>query len=135
MNLSALFSILICQLSLTMIVGQRNGTYPFIVSISLAETATLCVRTNFANIFFRILYCKACRFNSKCRECEARDCDIDLECQHGLLCADAHKTELQAAGFDSRKAYCDITLGVRSWELCYDQIGRASCRERVLNLV
>ena len=36
------------------------------------------------------------------------------------MCADAHKTELQAAGFDPRKTYCDITLGVRSWELCYD---------------
>ena len=66
------------------------------------------------------LFFTACTTNSKCLECEARDCDTDRQCQNGLLCADAHKTELRAAGFDPRKAYCNITLGLRNWELCYD---------------
>jgi hypothetical protein len=37
-----------------------------------------------------------------------------------LLCADAHKNELTAAGLDPRKAYCDKTIGLKKWELCYD---------------
>ena len=37
-----------------------------------------------------------------------------------MLCADAHKAELLAAGFDPRKAHCDKSLGLKNWELCYD---------------
>lgn len=61
-----------------------------------------------------------CKRFFKCRECEARDCDKDQQCRKGLLCADAHKAELTAAGVDPRKAYCDASIGLENWELCYD---------------
>jgi Dictyostelium (slime mold) repeat len=61
----------------------------------------------------------ACTTQRKCGECVVRDCDKDSECNTGLLCADAHKTELTALGLDPRKAYCG-NLGARNWELCYD---------------
>jgi hypothetical protein len=51
------------------------------------------------------------------------DCDIDSDCQDGLLCADAHKKELEAAGHDPRKANCPYssTGKKKSYlEVCFD---------------
>jgi Dictyostelium (slime mold) repeat len=62
---------------------------------------------------------KACTNSSRCGECAPRDCDLDNQCKRGLLCADAHKAELTASGYDPRKSYCG-NLGERNWELCYD---------------
>lgn len=47
------------------------------------------------------------------------DCDQDSDCGPGLLCADSHKAELQAKGYDQRKADCG---NVGSWndEVCFD---------------
>ena len=59
---------------------------------------------------------------SKLKECEY-DCDKDSDCDSGLLCADAHKSELKAAGLDSRKAYCskkNMPLSAKFLEACYD---------------
>ena len=69
-----------------------------------------------------------CKVGSKCTECEARDCDTDAECGTGLLCADAHKTELATAGFDPRKAYCGSEIGEWNWELCYDPKMTSGCK-------
>jgi hypothetical protein len=64
----------------------------------------------------------------KLQECEY-DCDKDSDCDTGLLCADAHKSELKAAGRDARKAYCSpndkpgtgFTDTKRNvMEVCYD---------------
>lgn len=52
--------------------------------------------------------------------CEG-DCAVDSDCNEGLWCADAHKAELKARGFDGRKANCG--LGEREdkyKELCFD---------------
>mmetsp|Transcript_9758 Transcript_9758/g.18669 ORF Transcript_9758/g.18669 Transcript_9758/m.18669 type:complete len:283 (-) Transcript_9758:162-1010(-) len=50
-------------------------------------------------------------------ECEF-DCDSDSDCAGGLLCADAHKTELADLGYDQRTAYCNVNSGTS--EVCYD---------------
>jgi len=50
-------------------------------------------------------------------ECES-DCDLDSDCASQLLCADAHKPELKAAGYDVRKAYCGPSGD--TLEVCYD---------------
>ena len=47
------------------------------------------------------------------------DCDTDVECQPGLWCADAHKSELRAAGLDERKVKCG-NVGKWSEEVCFD---------------
>jgi hypothetical protein len=47
------------------------------------------------------------------------DCDVDADCKPGLLCADAHKPELKAAGFDERKANCG-NVGAWNLEVCFD---------------
>lgn len=60
-----------------------------------------------------------CTVSRKCGECVNRDCDKDSECMAGLLCADAHKPELTALGYDPRKVYCG-NIGRWNWELCYD---------------
>jgi len=52
-------------------------------------------------------------------ECEY-DCDSDDDCQPGLLCADDHKTVLEAAGLDKRKANCPAPHGTHRLEVCYD---------------
>ena len=47
------------------------------------------------------------------------DCDVDADCKPGLLCADAHKPELKAKGFDERKANCG-KVGAWNLEVCFD---------------
>ena len=51
-------------------------------------------------------------------ECQF-DCDTDAECGYGLLCADAHKTELKAAGKNKRKANCKGNVGKWNEEVCF----------------
>ena len=46
------------------------------------------------------------------------DCDSDSDCAPGLLCADDHKDELLAAGYDERTAYCNVSIGFS--EVCFD---------------
>lgn len=98
--------------------------YSFIIlSVETATDVRQCLLTHtLSNI-------KGCKADKKCRECEARDCDTDQQCRKGLLCADAHKKELRAAGLDPRKAYCDPKLGLKNWELCYDpkEVGGKTC--------
>jgi hypothetical protein len=48
------------------------------------------------------------------------DCDNDYECAGGLLCADDHKSELQAAGFNTRTADCGMETENPLWEVCFD---------------
>jgi hypothetical protein len=48
------------------------------------------------------------------------DCDNDSECAGGLLCADDHKPELKAAGFDTRTADCGMETANPLWEVCFD---------------
>jgi hypothetical protein len=50
--------------------------------------------------------------------CEV-DCHVDSDCIEGLLCADAHKSELKAAGYDERKANCG-PVGPWDDEVCFD---------------
>ena len=47
------------------------------------------------------------------------DCDVDADCKPGLWCADTHKPELKAAGFDERKANCG-KIGAWNLEVCFD---------------
>jgi hypothetical protein len=47
------------------------------------------------------------------------DCDKDTDCKPGLLCADEHKAELKAKGFDERKANCG-KVGAWNLEVCFD---------------
>ena len=63
---------------------------------------------------------RPCTTSSPCRDCEARDCDSDRDCETGLLCADAHEDALTAIGLDPRKAYCDPNSGRWNFEFCYD---------------
>jgi hypothetical protein len=51
----------------------------------------------------------------------SQDCDIDAHCATGLLCADAHKVELKAKGYDERGANCKNLIG-KPWnyEVCFD---------------
>lgn len=51
-------------------------------------------------------------------ECEY-DCDFDSDCAQGLVCADKHKSELAALGYDERRAYCNVPNSGTS-EVCYD---------------
>jgi hypothetical protein len=59
----------------------------------------------------------------KLGECEV-DCDVDSDCKYGLLCADAHKQELEGLGLDPRKAYCGgvVDKPISGWnlEVCYN---------------
>jgi hypothetical protein len=52
------------------------------------------------------------------RRCEF-DCDKDSDCASGLLCADKHKGELAALGYDKRKANCG-NVGRSNEEVCFD---------------
>jgi hypothetical protein len=47
------------------------------------------------------------------------DCDLDKDCKQGLWCADEHKAELKAKGFDERKANCG-NVGAWNLEVCFD---------------
>ena len=48
------------------------------------------------------------------------DCDFDSDCADGLLCADAHKAELVAKGYDSRTADCpENQERKRKEEVCF----------------
>ena len=47
------------------------------------------------------------------------DCDKDSDCMPGLLCADEHKEELRAAGYNRRKANCG-RVGSRFEEVCFN---------------
>ena len=58
--------------------------------------------------------------NGKKGLCEG-DCDKDKDCKGKLLCADAHKKELKAAGFNPRKANCPLGKNKNSkMEVCFD---------------
>ena len=46
------------------------------------------------------------------------DCDTDADCATGLLCADAHKTELAALSKDVRKVNCG-NVGAWNEEVCF----------------
>ena len=48
------------------------------------------------------------------------DCDLDSDCESWLLCADEHKGELKAAGWDERKANCVGNVGAGNEEVCFD---------------
>lgn len=51
----------------------------------------------------------------------SNDCDDDVHCGPGLLCADDHKNELGRLGYDERTANCGKD-GVKNiyWEVCFD---------------
>ena len=62
---------------------------------------------------------------NRLKECEY-DCDKDSDCNKDLVCAEGHKSELQKAGLDYRKAYCSKNHksgNARThdtYEVCYD---------------
>jgi hypothetical protein len=47
------------------------------------------------------------------------DCDEDRQCGPGLLCADRHKQQLKAAGYDTRTANCGPGATMSTWEVCF----------------
>jgi hypothetical protein len=49
-----------------------------------------------------------------------QDCDDDDHCAGGLWCADDHKAELKAAGFNTRLADCGGQTVDPNWEVCFD---------------
>jgi von Willebrand factor type D domain len=50
-----------------------------------------------------------------------KDCDLDIDCATGLICADAHKAELIALGYDDRAADCpNVATKPWNWELCFN---------------
>jgi von Willebrand factor type D domain len=51
--------------------------------------------------------------------CQA-DCDLDIDCAPGLWCADEHHVALKAAGFDTRKANCNVENLPWNHEVCFD---------------
>lgn len=61
-------------------------------------------------------------------ECSPVDCDSDSDCAPGFLCADGHKNELKAKGFDERKAACG-PVGANNQETCFkeDLLDRELC--------
>jgi hypothetical protein len=48
------------------------------------------------------------------------DCDDDDHCAGGLLCADDHKKELKAAGYNTRTADCGMETTESLFEVCFD---------------
>jgi von Willebrand factor type D domain len=48
------------------------------------------------------------------------DCDEDHQCAKGLICADRHKPQLKAAGFDTRTADCGPGALFPLYEVCFD---------------
>jgi von Willebrand factor type D domain len=54
-------------------------------------------------------------------ECDfTQDCDEDHQCAAGLICADRHKKQLKAAGYDTRTANCGTNTVNPIWELCFN---------------
>jgi von Willebrand factor type D domain len=51
--------------------------------------------------------------------CET-DCDLDIDCDPGLWCADQHHVALKAAGYDDRRANCDVPRLKWNFEVCFD---------------
>jgi hypothetical protein len=54
--------------------------------------------------------------------CQA-DCDLDIDCAPGLLCADEHTAELKAAGLHDRFANCPLSSVSNipsAFEVCFD---------------
>jgi von Willebrand factor type D domain len=51
--------------------------------------------------------------------CET-DCDLDIDCAPGLWCADQHHVALKAAGYDDRRANCDVPKLKWNFEVCFD---------------
>jgi von Willebrand factor type D domain len=48
------------------------------------------------------------------------DCDEDHQCAKGLICADRHKPQLKAAGYDTRTADCGPGAKFPLYEVCFD---------------
>jgi von Willebrand factor type D domain len=50
------------------------------------------------------------------------DCDEDHQCMKGLICADRHKPQLKAAGYDTRTANCGPTTNPAKplYEVCFE---------------
>jgi von Willebrand factor type D domain len=50
------------------------------------------------------------------------DCDEDHQCMKGLICADRHKKQLKAAGYDNRLADCGPSTNPSKplYEVCFD---------------
>jgi von Willebrand factor type D domain len=50
------------------------------------------------------------------------DCDEDHQCAKGLICADRHKPQLKAAGYDTRLANCgpSTNLAKPLYEVCFE---------------
>lgn len=73
------------------------------------------------NLFDGLDTNRDCTVTDPCTECAPRDCDNDNQCLPHLLCADQHKSELQALGLDKRRADCGpATDGAQpNWEVCY----------------
>jgi von Willebrand factor type D domain len=50
------------------------------------------------------------------------DCDEDHQCLKGLICADRHKKQLKAAGYDNRLANCGPSTNPSKplYEVCFE---------------
>jgi hypothetical protein len=48
------------------------------------------------------------------------DCDEDHQCAKGLICADRHKPQLKAAGYDTRTVNCGPNPTNPLYEVCFD---------------
>lgn len=56
--------------------------------------------------------------STRLEECEV-DCDVNRDCQRGLMCANGNSDFLQLNRLDARKAYCG-DVGGRFAEVCFD---------------
>jgi type II secretory pathway pseudopilin PulG len=66
------------------------------------------------------------RVASRVKECQV-DCDVDADCDNGLICADSHQSDLSQIGLDRRKAYCGSNVGEWHEEVCYDPKKALGC--------
>ena len=83
-----------------------------------SNTMTLLGRLSFVLIVLSNISEVSAQKKKKLGLCKV-DCDKDSDCKTGLWCADQHKKELKAKGFDVRKANCG-KVGKWNFEVCFD---------------
>jgi hypothetical protein len=75
----------------------------------------------FKNTFFSaVLFSTIIGSGTAIGECGI-DCEVDADCDTGLLCADDHSIELRNKSYDPKKAYCqNIAFDYPKADVCYN---------------